>query len=184
MKKVAILTILILFLLNAVGLYGILLGLQLRFASEVNKQLDEDQYSPSEAITFRVPVTLPYSSDEQDFHRVTGEFVNLGEVYRLVKQKLYHDTLYIVCVKDTKSKKINQALADYVKTFTDRPLNTKQQGTKLAYSIIKDFLNTGISIEKDANGWKECVCYDELAIQYISSYSVTIKYPPKFSPLS
>src|SRR5882762_9317018 len=108
MKRVAIFAILILFLLNAVGLYGILLGLQFRFASEVNKQLDEDQYSASEAITFHVPITLPYSSDEQDLHRLTGEFEHQGEVYRLVKQKLYRDTLYIVCVKDTKSKKINQ----------------------------------------------------------------------------
>jgi len=180
MKRVAILIILIVFLLNAVGFYGILLGLQFKFASEVNKQLDEDQYTTSDAITFRVPMAIPYSIEEQDFHRVTGEFEHQGEVYRLVKQKLYKDTLYIVCVKDTKSKKINQALADYVKTFTDRPFSTKHQGTKLV-SIIKDYLNTGITVENGANGWKECVSYDELAYQYISSYSSRIKYPPKFS---
>ena len=100
MKRVAILIILIVFLLNAVGFYGILLGLQLKFASEVNKQLDEDQYTTSDAITFRVPMSIPYSIEEQDYHRVTGEFEHEGEVYRLVKQKLYKDTLYIVCVKD------------------------------------------------------------------------------------
>jgi hypothetical protein len=184
MKRAVTLTILILFLLNAVGLYGILLGLQFKFASEVNRQLDEDQYSSLEAITFSVPMTLPYASNEQDFHRVTGEFVYQGEVYRLVKQKLYKDTLYIVCVKDTKSKKINKALADYVKTFTDRPFSNKQQGTKLIYSISKDYLNTGIAVENNADGWKECVPYNELTNQYISSYSARIKYPPKFSFLS
>ncbi len=184
MKKVAAIVILIVFLLNAVGLYGILVGLKLKFASEANTALDEDRYSTSEVITLQVPISIPYSLDEQDYHRVTGEFEHKGEVYRLVKQKLHGDTLYIVCIKDTKSKKINQALTDYVKTFTDRPFNAKQQGTKLVYSIIKDFLNTGISIENDANGWKECVPYDELANQYISSYTFRIKYPPKFSPLS
>src|SRR6185369_12790657 len=152
MKRAATLSLLILFLLNAVGLYGILLGLQFKFASEANLALDEDNYSTSEAITFRIPMTLTYSVEDQDFHRVSGEFENQGEVYRLVKQKLSKDTLYIVCVKDTKSQKINHALADYVKTFTDRPFNAKQQGAKLNYSIIKDYLNSGISIESDTSG--------------------------------
>jgi len=121
--------------------------------------------------------------DEQDYHRVTGEFEHKGEVYRLVKQKLYKDILYIVCVKDTKSKKINQALVDYVKTFTDRPFNAKQQGVKLTYSIIKDYLNTGVTIENDTNGWRECLPYQELTDQYTFFYSVRIKYPPKNSLL-
>jgi Txe/YoeB family toxin of Txe-Axe toxin-antitoxin module len=184
MKRVITLGILFLFLLNAVGFYGIFLGVQFKIASEANRQFDEDQYTPSESISFQVPIAMPYSIEEQDFHRVTGEFEHQGEVYRLVKQKLHNDTLYIVCVKDTKSKKLNQALADYVKTFTDRPFSTKQQGTKLVYSIIKDYLNTGIAIESDAHGWKECVPYHQLESQYNSSYSARIKYPPKFSFLS
>lgn len=184
MKRAISLIILILFLLNAVGLYGILLGLQFKFASEANRALDEDKYSTSEAITFKIPMSLPYSIEDQGFQRVTGEFENQGEVYRLVKQKLSKDTLYIVCVKDTESKKINQALTDYVKTFSDRPFNAKQQGTKLAYSIIKDYLNTGISIENGAIGWKECVSFNELAVDDFSFYSSKIKYPPKFFFLS
>ncbi len=167
------------FLLNAVGLYGILLGLQFKFTSEANKELDEDRYVTSEAITFQVPLTIPYPLDEQDYQRVTGEFEHQGEVYRLVKQKLHQDTLYIVCVKDTKVKKINQALADYVKTFTDRPFNSKPQGSKLIYSLIKDFLNTGIEVEQDCDGWSACVTYDELAHQYHAAYATRIKYPPK-----
>src|SRR5207302_5128451 len=99
---------LLLFLLNTVGFYGIFLGMQLRYAREANKQLDEDQYSASDAMTFKVPLSVPYAADNQEYDRVTGEFEHRGEVYRLVKQKLYHDTLYIVCVKDRESKKINQ----------------------------------------------------------------------------
>ena len=179
MKKVITLSVLVLFLLNAVGLYGILIGLQFKFASEANKELDEDRYASSEAITFQVPLSIPYSLDEQDYQRVTGEFENAGEVYRLVKQRLHRDTLYIVCVKDTNSKKINQALVDYVKTFTDRPFNAKPQGGKLIYSLIKDFLNTGIDIEKDSSGWSATTFYPALVPLYLSSFAARIKYPPK-----
>lgn len=184
MKKVVTIIVLIVFLFNAVGLYGILIGLQFRFASEANKELDENRYATSDAITFQVPLAIPYSSDEQDFQRVTGEFEHAGEVYRLVKQKLHRDTLYIVCIKDAKSKKINQALADYVKTFTDRPFSAKPLGGKLIYSIIKDFLNTGIEIESDSDGWSACVPYLESAQLYLSSFATRIKYPPKPITLS
>ncbi len=179
MKKVITLSVLVLFLLNVVGLYGILIGLRFKFASEANKELDEDRYPSSAAITFQVPLSIPYALDEQDYQRVTGEFENDGEVYRLVKQRLYRDTLYIVCVKDTNSKKINQALVDYVKTFTDRPFNPKAQGGKLIYSLIKDFLNTGIDIENDASGWRAAMSFHELTPLYLSSFAARIKYPPK-----
>jgi hypothetical protein len=184
LKRIITVGVLVIFLLNAVGLYGILIGLQFTIASEANRALDEDRYSVSEAITLQVPLTIPYSLNEQDYHRVTGEFEHKGEVYRLIKQKLQGDTLYIVCIKDAKSKKINQALANYVKTFTDRPFNTKQNGSKLIYSIIKDFLNTGIEIENHSNGWRACVPYHNFSHQYLSFYFARIKYPPKFSQLS
>jgi hypothetical protein len=184
LKKTIVIVILIVFLLNAIGFYGILIGLQFRIASETNHALDEDKYSTAEAITVKVPVSLPYSMDEENYHRVTGEFEHDGEVYRLVKQRFHGDTLYIVCVKDTKSKKINLALNDYVKTFTDHPLSAKQQGTKLVPSIIKDYLNTGISIENGTNGWKECVSFKESTDHYFSFYASKIKYPPKFFPLN
>ena len=181
MKKVITISVLIIFLLSGVGLYGILVGMQLRLTLEAEKAIDEDRYATTETITLQVPLTLPYSLNEHGYQRVTGEFEHQGEVYRLVKQKLHRDTLYIVCVKDNNSKKINQALADYVKTFTDRPFNAKQQGTKLAYSLSKDYLNSGIDIENDSDGWRECVPYGDFAHQYSSSYSMRIKYPPKFS---
>jgi hypothetical protein len=180
LKKGITISVLLLFLLNAVGLYGILVGLQFKFASEKDKDIDEDRYSTSEITTFKVPLTIPYYLDEQDYQRVTGEFEHDGEVYRLVKQKLHRDTLYIVCVKDANSKKINQALTDYVKTFTDRPFNSKQQNSKSVYStVIKDYLNTGVTIEQGSDGWGENVSYIELVNRYLSLYVSKIKYPPK-----
>jgi hypothetical protein len=170
---------LFLFLLNALGFYGVFLGLQFKYAQEANDLLDEEQYSGADAMTFRVPLTVPYSTYQQDYERVSGEFEHDGEVYRLVKQKLLRDTLYIVCVKDIKSKKINQALIDYVKTFTDKPVNAKQQSGKQVLSFMKDYLNTGVSVESQSSGWKEAVVYGEFTRHYLSTFASRIKYPPK-----
>ena len=101
-------------------------------------------------------MTLPYHLDSE-YERVDGEIEHDGEFYRLVKQKLEKDTLYIVCIKDHDSKRIKQALADYVKTFTDKPVDAKHQG-KFSASFIKDFLPTSIEITPASAGWNYCCC--------------------------
>ncbi len=134
MRKGVALIMLFVFLLNVLGYYGIFVGLRLRNVQELVQKLDNNSYKESETVTFKMPITVPYYNEARDFERVDGEFEHNGEVYRLVKQKLSQDTLYIVCVKDQESKKINQVLADYVKTFTDKPSSAKQ-GTKTAPSL-------------------------------------------------
>jgi hypothetical protein len=104
-------------------------------------------------------------------------------VYRLVKQKLNRDTLFIVCVKDAHSKKINQALTDYVKTFADQPINSKQQ-SKLIQSFIKDYLLTGTVVESQSSGWIKQVTHSYFKEADILFVKNKIKYPPKSFLLS
>ncbi|HMI65785.1 MAG TPA: hypothetical protein VK517_07115 [Cyclobacteriaceae bacterium] len=182
MKKFCTIIMLVLFLLNVLGFYGVFLGLQFKYAQEANDQLDAEQYSNADAVTFRIPLTVPYSTDHQDYERVSGEFEHDGEVYRLVKQKLFRDTLYIVCVKDNESKKINQALVDYVKTFSDKPVNAKQHNGKQVLSFIKDYVTTGVSVESQSSGWYKTFRYEDVTRHYLSLPSSRIKYPPRNNP--
>src|SRR5258706_15021409 len=101
---------LVLFLLNVLGFYGVFLGLKFKYAQDANDQLDAEQYSNADAVTFRIPLTVPYSTDHQDYERVSGEFEHDGEVYRLGEQKHFRHTAYIGCVKEDQRKKINQDL--------------------------------------------------------------------------
>jgi hypothetical protein len=150
-----------------------------KFAFDANNDLDHESFSGSDLLTLKVPLTLPYTSDSQEFERVSGEFEHQGDVYRLYKQKLYRDTLYIVCVKDVSTKKINQALVDYVKTFADKPQNSKQSAGKETPTLIKDYLSCVILIESEHYGWENPIKYCTSTDQYTSRYSYRIKYPPK-----
>jgi hypothetical protein len=179
LKKFCSILLLVLFLLNALGFYGIFVGLQLNNDQQANDQLDEEHYSGADAMTFRIPLSVPYSTDGQEYERVSGQFEHDGEIYRLVKQKLLRDTLYIVCVRDNEGKKINQALADYVKTFTDKPVNAKQQQGKHLLSFIKDYIPTGVSVEPQCSGWNKAIGFGDFKIQYLSFETSGIKYPPK-----
>jgi hypothetical protein len=145
---------------------------------ELIQKLDDNAYNASEAITFKMPITVPYNTDSRDFERVDGEFEHNGDVYRLVKQKLAQDTLYIVCVKDQESKKINQVLADYVKTFTDKPASAKQ-GAKTAPTLIKDFISFSVAISNTSSGWETLTDYFLSPENLIPTFTSSVVHPPE-----
>jgi hypothetical protein len=175
-KSVSILLCLLL-LLNAMGYYGLLVGIRYRASSNLATRLDQENYHQDETITLKVPLAVPYYSDDADFKRVNGQIEHNGQVFSLVKQKLSRDTLYIVCIRDHESQKIKQALADYVKTFTDHPIDTKSSQGKIFQTFIKDFLFAEKTTHASKYGWCAVVRYctfDETA----SSEVIAISTPP------
>lgn len=176
LKRIVSIFLVFLLLFNALGFYGLLQGLHYKTTLDLVHRLDNDLYSEDETLTLKVPITIPYQLDSEDYERVDGEIEYEGEVYRLVKQKLESDTLFIVCIKDHAGKRIKQALADYVKTFTDKPFHAKQTG-KIFTSIIKDFLPTSISLSSAATGWNYSVAI-ESHVDFYYDRSVTVSTPP------
>jgi len=141
-----------LLLFNALGFYGLLEGLRYKSSKELVQRLDNRQYSVDETVTIKVPFNLPYQLTNQEFQRVDGEISYNGEFYRLVKQKFENDSLVIVCIRDHESQRIHQALADYVKTFTDNPVDSKQS-SKITITFIKDFIPSVVSIAHITDGY-------------------------------
>lgn len=178
MKRVITLCLLFLFLLNALGFYGIYAGWQWKNSREMNARLSDDNYSEQETRTFKIPLSLPYGVDSKDYERVEGEFTYEGDVFRLVKQRMYRDTLFLVCIKDVKSTQINQALTDYVKTFTDKPVNAKQS-VKFSVDFSKDYLSTIISVNQNSKGWERSAYLSTKPRVLIHSFTASIVHPPE-----
>lgn len=178
MRKLITGFLLFVFLLNALGFYGIFVGLHWKNSLELNARLDDNLYSEEETQTFKIPLHVPYGVDSKDFERVEGEFQYKGETFRLVKQRLHRDTLELVVVRDAKSMEINQALADYVKTFTDKP-ETSKGTTKITYDFLKDFLTTRIAICSNQSGWSYHLSPVCCAPVFIPSFSCSIVHPPE-----
>jgi hypothetical protein len=90
-------------------------------------RLDAENYSKHELVVITLPLTLPYPVYQQDYERVDGEFEYKGEFYKLVKQKLENDTLFLVCIKDREAKKIASVLSDFSKMSNDLPGSKQAQ---------------------------------------------------------
>jgi hypothetical protein len=176
LKRIISIFLVFLLLLNTLGFYGLLQGLRYKTTLELVQRLDNDRYSEEETILLKIPVAVPYQIDSEDYERVDGEFEHEGEFYRLVKQKYQNDTLFMVCIKDHTSKRIEQAVTDYVKTFTDKPMDAKHSG-KVASTFIKDYLPFCITIDTISTGWNS-----ELAFAFenydLLSHDQSIASPP------
>ena len=177
MKKPVTLFLLVLFVLNVVGYYAVLVGLRMQTAERFAEAIDRETVGAE--LTFKVPLAIPYAVDASEYSPVQGEFEYQGDVFQLVKQKHLHDTLYIVCVKDPRSKKINQALSDYVKTFTDKPLSQKQNA-KTLQAFSKDFFITRTELTAHHAGFEAAfIKPNDQANLYRFQCSTSISQPPE-----
>ena len=179
MKKITAIFLVLLLLFNALGFFGLFVGLQYKTKLDLVQRLDNDDYLVEETVTLKVPLALPYHIDSDEFERVDGEIEHNGEFYQLVKQKLEKDTLYIVCIKDHDSKRIKQALTDYVKTFTDKPIDAKHSG-KVFSGFIKDFLPSSIELASASSGWNATVATTSLHDSFSSRSIAVFSPPPQF----
>lgn len=160
------------------GYYGVFLGLKYKNDKDMIQMLDAENYSDSETITIKIPISIPYAADSKSFERVDGKFEHNGEFYRLVKQKLSQDTLYVVCVKDHENKVIDEAMTSFVKTFTDKPADN-HSNSKILISFIKDYMSQTFALLQESNGWERDVVKESSYVVFKSAFHPSIIHPPE-----
>jgi hypothetical protein len=160
------------------GYYGVFMGLEYRNDQNMLTQFEADQYSEHQTVTIKIPVAIPYATDDTDFRRVDGKFEHEGEVYRLVKQKYASDTVTVICYKDFESERIHDALADYVKSFADSPQGHKSN-SKVTFSFIKDFLPETFAMGNSSSGWQTNIVLHSSSSQFVSSFYPSVVHPPE-----
>ena|SRR5688572_8931762 len=161
------------------GYYGIFLGLQYKNDKDMVQKFDAENYSDSDVVTIKIPISIPYVMDSKDFARVDGKFEHNGEFYRLVKQKLSKDTLYVVCIKDRENKRIDDAMTTFVKTFTDKPVDNNQSNAKIVITFIKDYIPQSFTVQHLVLGWETDVVKESSCTVLKSSFTSSIIHPPE-----
>lgn len=178
MKKFISIALIALLFLNVLGYYGLFLGLEYQNKQSLIQRLDVSDYNESEAIMLKIPITIPYATDRDDFQRVDGEFEYQGEFYHTVKNRLSQDTLYVVCVKDNTSKRIHQALEDYVKSFTDKPVDAKS-AIKTMPTFGKEYVVSDYDIKNSSFGWMVSLTPCCSHPVFVNDFYSSIIHPPE-----
>jgi hypothetical protein len=167
-----------LILFNSMGYYGFMLGLQYHNGRKLIEALDAEYENLSGAISIKIPITIPYATDSWEYERVDGIFEHKNEFFRLVKRRLYRDTLEIICIRDVQHKQINQAFVKHASSMTDKTDSTP--GPK-AIQLVKEYMATTTSISRAAEGWRMHISASQLEVVLHSGYSSLIIQPPERS---
>jgi hypothetical protein len=166
------------FLFNVGGYYIVFWGLRQQNSIELTARLDANQYTAEETIELKIPVTLPYPIQQQDFERVNGKFEHNGEHYKLVKHKLLNDTLYIVCIKDQEDKRLVKTMTEYVKLSNDLPSNSDKTANFLG-KLVKDFESTFTISISGSEGWCRPVLFSLRSYLTLTQAQNILSPPPK-----
>lgn len=170
MKRVTAILMLFVFLFGLIGYYGVFWVLSEKAHLELSERLDENRYDETEAITIKLPLNLAYPIQSTEFERVDGSFQYQGEFYKLVKQKLANDTLYIVCIKDHETKQLESFFSAITKASHDQPVNSS--AFKLLCSYAKEF-ESSFSFRIDPG----TVLLFSVAYPYEDEHILTNSYP-------
>lgn len=177
-RRIFSIAMIALILLNTLGYYGLLFGLEVHNSRSVTRNLDRDNYDVSKAVMIEIPLTVPYGVDSRDFKRVDGLFEYNGDFYRLVKQRLHKDVLQVVCVKDEKHRAINEAMGEYAGTLSDKTDDSSSSHLK-SIDFIKDYISTSISVCETTAGWSLNVALFQPSEKLISDFLSSIIHPPE-----
>ena len=177
MRRTLAISLLAIFLFQLVGYYFVYLGLTIQANSDLISRLDAHEYTSEETVTLKIPFTLPYWMDAEQFERVDGDFEHEGQFYKLVKQKLSKDTLYVVCIKNEDKKQLFDALTTYIKLSNELPAKSKQT-LKLWGSIVKDYLPHASTALAQSTGWSSVNQFGRDLIPALLSLSASVTSPP------
>lgn len=158
--------------------------MQQKVSDQLEVKLDKSLYNDAELIELKVPMNLPYQTNWSAYQRYNGEIEVDGILYKYVKRKVSNDTLYLMCIPNTKKMTLETAKNDFFKMSNDLTQNNNSkksdnsktisfkilQGEYDQYSFASHTVNP---YENNMNSWP-AVSSESL----VSSPHVSPEQPP------
>lgn len=148
MKKLAAILLLTLFFFNLAGYRIWFYYAQQAADIQLEASLDKEEYNEAELITIKVPLSLPYQTNWNDFERVDGEINLDGIIYKYVKRKVSNGELILMCLPDHQKMHLQTAKDSFFKFAND----LQNAGSKKTTNTIA-FKNVFSDFEHQKNEW-------------------------------
>lgn len=184
MKQVLSILLLFAAVFNLGG-YGLFMACMEESANKkLDQALNDNSYDSSTLITIKVPLkNLPYYTNSATYQRQEGRIEIAGVQYNCVKQRMYKDTLEVLCIPNNAATKLCQARNDFYKLSNDLE-NASKKGKPSANQF--KYFSPGNYLEKKIHG--KGVYHDHLSKKstrpsiLLPFYYVTvIENPPELS---
>lgn len=123
--------------------------MQQKTNKDLEALLDSNSYDDAELMELKVPLHLPYQNSWTAFERYDGEIEIKGTIYKYVKRKLANDTLYLMCIPNSKKMNLEKAKNNFFKNWNDIAQNDhskKASNSKFAFKSPTLYNDTSFGI--------------------------------------
>ena len=119
MKKLAAILLMGILLINWYGYRIVAEYFENRVADEMQAELDNDRYAEADLFTIKIPLSLPYTTNYQNYEKMEGNIQVNGISYQYVKRRVFNDTLELKCIPNTAKTTIRNARDEFSKLAND-----------------------------------------------------------------
>ena len=112
--------------------------MQQKTSEQLEARLDNNSYDDSQLIVLKIPIHLPYQNNWLAFERYNGEIELNGTMYKYVKRKLANDTLYLMCIPNSKKMILETAKNDFFKISNDLIQKNSSKKSDNSTSVFKN----------------------------------------------
>ena len=144
-------------------------------------RIAKEAYKADEMVTFKLPFIQPYAPLDGKFEAASGLIEHDGQFYRLIKQKLEADTLYVVAIKDVGEKMVSGYISDFVKN-SSAASDTK--AFKLISEFTKDYVASAAILVVSRNGWSYDLAPTLMSASFLSIDNFVETPPPDTAQLA
>ncbi len=97
---------------------------------------DKQDYNDADLIAIKVPLSLPYVTNQQNFERVDGEITVDGKILKYVKRKITDGNLILLCLPNHNKMRIESAKDEFFKYANDLVQNNHPKKSGNTKSVV------------------------------------------------
>ncbi len=127
MKKISAILLIALFLFNLFGYRALFNYEQQQSDIRLEASLDKQDYNDADLVTIKVPLSLPYINNQQNFERVNGGITVNGKILKYVKRKISDGNLVLLCLPDQNKMRIECSKDAFFKYANDLVQNNQSK---------------------------------------------------------
>lgn len=156
-KQILGFSLVFLMAMNTLGNYAFLVLLREQIASTAALKIRSNPNEPGADMIVKVPLSVPYMVDSEDYEPTRGQFTHEGNVYQTTKRRFYQDTLYLVCVFDYRTTAADHKISDMAKAFAGDGEDAQGNALKLMLTFAKYCPTAPQAVQTLHPGWvMEC----------------------------
>lgn len=91
----------------------------------MNRTIDREDFIETSLISFKMPMQMPYYTNDARFERAYGEVDVDGVKYHYVKRRVFNDSLEVLCIPDAVSTRLQQQKQRYLQQDAHLPANPR-----------------------------------------------------------